>query len=409
MPNFPRIVATGVGLTSPLGNDLKTMRENLLAGRPNVREHELRYVGKVLAGICDFDATKHQSKKNARRGTRAGSIAVFCAGDALAAAGVELADPSRVGVYVGITEHGNVETENEIAAIKEHDYDVKLWTHHHNPRTVANNPAGEVCLNLGLTGAHCCLGAACAAGNYGVIHAAQQLMLGECDVALGGGVSESIHTFGIYAGFQSQNALAHHADPNRASRPFDRDRNGIVIAEGGALFVLERYDDARKRGAKILFEVCGWAMNTDATDFVLPNPDRQAECMALALRRAGLNPDQIGVVSTHATGTKEGDIREIQAIKKVFGERPAAWVNNAKSFWGHAMGAAGALELAGNLPSFADGAVHPTINVDNLDPACAIGERLVVGRPCEGQAVSYILNNSFGMLGVNAALVVGKV
>lgn len=411
MKDFPRIVATGVGLTSPLGNDLPTLRANLLAGKGNVRWHELRYVGKVPAGICEFDVAKHQSKKNARRGTRAGSISVFCAAEAFHNAGIDpdKIDRARVGVYVGTTEHGNVETENEIANIKEFDYDTKYWTHHHNPRTVANNPAGEVCLNLGLTGPHCCLGAACAAGNYGIVHAAQQLALGEVDLALGGGVSESIHTFGIYAGFAAQGALASHADPNQASRPFDKARNGIVIAEGGALYVLERYEDARKRGANILFEVCGWGINTDATDFVLPNPERQAQCMAQALRRAGLNPDQIDVVSTHATGTHEGDKREIAAIRAVFGDVPAPFVNNSKSFWGHAMGAAGALELAGNLPSFQDGWVHPTINVSELDPECEIGGRLVVNRPVEKGDVRYILNNSFGMLGINAALVVGRV
>lgn len=411
MNSFPRIVATGVGLTSPLGNDLPTLRANLLAGRGNVQWQELRYVGRVPAGLCEFDATKHQSKKNARRGTRAGSISVFCAAEAFADAGIDLekTDKSRIGIYVGTTEHGNVETENEIANIKEFDYDTKFWTHHHNPRTVANNPAGEVCLNLGITGPHCCLGAACAAGNYGIIHAAQQLMLGEVDLAVGGGVSESTHTFGIYAGFAAQTALAHHEDPNQASRPFDKNRNGIVIAEGGALYVLERYEDAVKRGAKILFEVCGWGINTDATDFVLPDPERQAQCVRMALKHAGLAPDQIGVISTHATGTHEGDKREMQAIRDVFGQTPAALVNNSKSFWGHAMGAAGALELAGNLPSFTDGWVHPTINISELDPECEIGGRLVVNQPVQKADVKYILNNSFGMLGINAALIVGKI
>ena len=138
-----------------------------------------------------------------------------------------------MGVYVGITKHGNVETENEMYNIKQFDYDTKYWSHHHNPRTVANNPAGEITLNLNITGPHLTLGAACAAGNIGIIHAAQMLMLGEVDLALAGGVSESIHTFGIFAAFASQGALATHEDPNKASRPFDRDCNGIVVSEGG--------------------------------------------------------------------------------------------------------------------------------------------------------------------------------
>lgn len=401
---------TGLGLTSPIGNDLKTMRENLLAGKPNVQFTDMRYMGRVPAGLCDFDVTRHQKKKDARRGTRAGSISIYCAREALADAGlaVENLDPARTGVFVGITEHGNVETENEIANIKEFNYDVKYWTHHHNPRTVANNPAGEVCLNMGITGPHCCVGAACAAGNYGLIYAAQQLILGEVDLAIGGGVSESTHTFGIFAGFKSQNALAENEDPNQASRPFDKSRNGIVVAEGGALYVLERLEDAQKRGAKILAEIVGWAVNTDATDFVLPNPERQAQCMQQALERAGLKPDQIDLISTHATGTPEGDVREIEAIRTVFGATPKAYINNSKSFWGHAMGAAGALELAGNLPSFEDGMVHPTINVTELDPECDAGGRIVIGSPCQTPGIDYILNNSFGMLGINAVLIVKK-
>ena len=152
----------------------------------------------------------------------------------------ENVDRSTVGIYVGVTEHGNVETENEIYLLKGFDYDTQFWSHHHNPRTVANNPAGEISLNLGITGPHYTLGAACAAGNAGIIQGVQMLRLGDCDVALAGGVSESIHTFGIFASFNSQGALAKHDDPAKASRPFDLDRNGIVVAEGGCMFVLER-------------------------------------------------------------------------------------------------------------------------------------------------------------------------
>lgn len=405
----PPIVITGVGLTSPLGDDLSTMRKHLLAGEPHIEQIEVRYMGKVLAGVCHFDPTKYQKKKDLRRGTRAGSISIYCAHEALRDAGLSIdkLDPPRVGVFIGITEHGNVETENEIANIKEYGYDVKYWSHHHNPRTVANNPAGEVCLNLGITGPHYCLGAACAAGNVGLIQAVQQLQLGEIDLALGGGVSESIHTFGIFASFKSQNALAEHEDPCRACRPFDKARNGIVVSEGGCLFVLERREDALKRGARIYAEIVGYAINTDATDFVLPNAQRQAECMALAIRRAGLTPEAIDLISTHATATPEGDPKECEAIRMVFGEEPKVYVNNTKSFIGHAMGAAGALELAGNLPSFEDGLIHPTVNLEDLDPACNL-PRIVAQTPCRPEKIDYILNNSFGMLGINAVVIVQR-
>jgi len=402
-----RIVVTGLGLTAPNGNTPAEFRANLLATKPNIQRITTRYMGEVLAGVCNYDALKYQKRKEVRNGTRAGSIAIYCAREALADAGLDLAkmNPARAGVYIGITEHGNVETENEIFNISQFNYDTKYWTHHHNPRTVANNPAGEVTINLGITGPHYTIGAACAAGNAGLIQAAQMLRLGEVDVAIAGGVSESIHTFGIFAAFKAQGALAHHEDPNKASRPFDRDRNGIVISEGGALYIVERLSDALARGARIICEIAGYNMNSDATDAVLPNPDRQAECMFAAIARSGLEPADIGLISTHATATHQGDAQECAALRRVFANCPDTYFNNTKSFIGHAMGAAGALELAGNLGTFTDGLIHPTINLDNLDPACEL-PNLVSGQTRPVSGVRAILNNSFGMLGINSAVVV---
>jgi len=404
-----RIVITGVGLAAPNGNSLSEFRANLLAGRSGVSPYEIRYFGKTLAGIAGFDALRYQTKKELRRGTRAGSVAVYCANEALKDAGLELEryDRSRIGVFPGITEHGNVETENEVHEISKFQYDTRYWSHHHNPRTVANNPAGEVTLNLGLKGPAYCLGGACAAGNLGLIHAAQLLRLGEIDFALGGGVSESIRTFGIFASFAAEGALAKHDEPARASRPFDKARNGIVVAEGGCLYAVERLEDALARGARIHAELLGYCVNSDGTDFVLPDAAGQNACMRGALKSAGLAPEQIDLVSTHATSTPSGDAIEARAVNEVFGDSPKTWVNNTKSFIGHAMGAAGALELAGNLPSLQDGVVHPTINVEQLDEACAI-RGLVLNEPRSVGRVETILNMSFGMLGINSAVVVGK-
>jgi 3-oxoacyl-[acyl-carrier-protein] synthase II len=410
-----RIVITGIGLTAPNGNSPTEYREALLAGRSGVQKYDIRYVGETLAGICNFDELKYQKRKEVRRGTRAGGIGIYCAHEAVADSGLdwENLDRERVGVYIGVTEHGNVETENEIYEIKGFNYDTSVWSHHHNPRTVANNPAGEITLNMGITGPHYTIGAACAAGNAGLIQGAQMLRLGEVDVAITGGVSESIHTFGIFAGFASQGALAKHDDPAKASRPFDQDRNGIVVAEGGCLYILERFDDARRRGAKIYGELVGYAMNSDASDFVLPNPSQQARCMELALGRARLNADQIDLVSTHATATPSGDVQECDALRRVFarvgssGKGPPV-INNTKSFIGHAMGAAGALELAGNLPTFDDGVCHATSNVDRLDPECSL-PGLAANEPRERKNTRYILNNSFGMLGINSVVIIGKV
>jgi 3-oxoacyl-[acyl-carrier-protein] synthase II len=408
-PDHQRIVITGVGLTAPNGNDLATFRQNLLAGRSGIADFETRYFGPTLAGVCHFDELRHQNRKDIRRGTRAGSIGIYCANEAIRDAGLDWDgfDKSTAGIYVGVTEHGNVETENEIHQLKEFGYDTQFWSHHHNPRTVANNPAGEITLNLGVTGPHYTLGAACAAGNAGLIQGAQMLRLGECDLAICGGVSESIHTFGIFASFHSQGALARHEDPAKASRPFDADRTGIVVSEGGCLFILERLGDAQRRGAKIYGELVGYAMNSDAHDFVLPHADRQAECMGIALRRAGLVPADIDIVSTHATGTASGDVQECLALRHVFGSDGRTLFNNTKSFIGHTMGAAGALELAGNLPAFEDRVCHATINLDRLDPECEL-EGLVANCPREMPAADAILNNSFGMLGINSVVIVKK-
>lgn len=404
-----RIVITGIGLTAPNGNNLAEFRKSLLEGKSGIRKFETRYMGEVIAGVCDFDELKYQNKKSLRRGTRAGSIAVYCSREAVADSGIDFSaiDKSRVGVYLGTTEHGNVETENEVYNISKYDYDVRFWSHHHNPRTVANNPAGEVTLNMGITGPHYVIGAACAAGNMGIIQGLQMLRLGEVDLALAGGISESIHTFGIFASFKSEGALASHEDPTKASRPFDKNRNGIVCSEGGGVYVLERLPDAEKRGAKIYGEIVGYAINSDAFDYILPEPARQAECIRLALKKAGLRPQDMDILNCHATATLQGDIQECKAIREVFGSDSGVWINNTKSFIGHCMGAAGVLELSGNLPSFDDLMVHPTINLDELDPECAL-ENLVINRPVKVDSVNYIINNSFGMFGINSVLIVKR-
>ena len=407
--NLSRIVITGVGLTAPNGNNLAEFRQALLAGKSGVELFETRHMGKVLAGVCKFESTRYQTRKELRVGTRAGSVSIYCCHEAVKDSGIawDQVDKSRVGIYVGITEHGNVETENEIASLATFNNDTKYWSHYHNPRTVANNPAGEASLNLGITGPAYTLGAACAAGNIGIIHAAQMLRLREVDLALAGGISESIRSFGIFAAFKSQGALAHHKDPTKASRPFDKSRNGIVVSEGGGLFTLERLEDALARGAKIYGEIAGYAINSDASDYVLPNPVRQAECIRLAIKHAGMTPDQIDILNTHATSTPLGDVQECQAIASAFEGYQLPHINNTQGFIGHAMGAAGSIELAGNLPSFDDLVVHPTINVDDLDPQCAL-PTLVLNRPLAVKRVDAILNNSFGMLGINSALIVKR-
>lgn len=410
MKNETRIVITGIGLTAPNGTNLAEYRQNLLAGKSGVGTFPVRYMGDIIAGSCKHDPTKYQTKKDIRRGSRAGSTSIYCANEAIVDSGLDWAnlDKSRVGVYVGITEHGNVDTEKSIFEIKPFDYDTSYFSHHYNPRIVANNPAGQVTLNLGITGPHYTLGAACAGGNMGLKQGVQMILLGEADMALAGGVSETIHSFGAFASFRSEGALATHEDPEKACRPFDMDRNGVVVSEGGGIYVLEKLSDALKRdNVKIYGEIVGYATNSDATDFILPNAERQAECMRLALKKADLSPNDIDIVSTHATATPEGDKVECKAVREIFDDCPTTYINNTKSYIGHTMGAAGALELAGNLPSFEDHFVHPTINVDNLDPECALNN-LVINQAKKVDKVDYILNNSFGMVGINSVVIVKR-
>ncbi len=404
-----RIVITGVGLAAPGASNLTDFRANLLGGTSGVTTIDLRYMGLHPAGICQFAETRYRKKRENSRGTRAGCLGVYCANEALLDAGIDFSGYERAatGSYIGLTEHGTVETENEVYNIGQYGHDVNYWTHHHNPRTVLNNPAGEISMNLGITGPHYSIGAACAAGNAALIQGVQMLRLGEVDLALCGGISECVGSFGIFASFRAQGALAEHSDPTRASRPFDLQRNGIVISEGGCVFTLERLDRALERGATIYGEITGYAMNSDAKDFVLPHGPRQRECMELALRRADLRPEDITIVNTHATGTKQGDVEECAALRDTFAGCANTWINNTKSSIGHAMGAAGVLELAGNLPSFTDNLVHPTINLDEPDPECEL-PGLVANQPRQVERVDAILNNSFGMLGINSVVIVER-
>jgi len=404
-----RIVITGVGLAAPGADNLADFRQNLLTGTSSIQEMDHRYIGKVPAGLCSFPETKYRKKKENKRGTRAGCLGVYTAHECINDAHIDLStiEPDKVGVFIGLTEHGTVETEHEVYNISRFDYDVDYWSHHHNPRTVLNNPAGEITMSLNTTGPHYSVGAACAAGNAALIQGVQMLRLGEVDLAICGGISESTGSFGIFASFRAQGALAMHEDPRKASRPFDTQRDGIVISEGACLYTLERLDQALARNAKIYGEIVGHAMNSDARDFVLPYWKRQAECMHLALRRAGLTANAVDIINTHATGTKQGDIEECRAIIDVFADSPNTYTNNTKSHIGHAMGAAGVLELAGNLPSFEDRIVHPTINVDQLDEDCAI-PNLVLNKQIEIKQADVILNNSFGMVGINSVVIVKK-
>lgn len=414
-----RIVITGIGLAAPNGETSREFRHALLKGISGISLKEFPHINKSSpTGSCSFDKQKYQSRKECRRATRAGSLAIYGAHEALKDAGILLDEErerapypkERVGVYLGITENGVMETEREVSHFIKNDCDDSYWSPYYNPHIVANSPAGEVNLNLGITGPHCTIGGACAAGNMGIIHGVHMLQLGVVDIALAGGVSDSINGYSIIAGFKAHKALAEwqegDGDIRYTSRPLDKNRKGVVVSEGVCLYTLERLEQARERGATIYGEIIGHHINTDATDFVLPHKDRQMQCMRKAFEMAQIAPQDVDLVNLHATGTLLGDIIECQSVCETFKNCPQTYVNSTKGLIGHTMGAAGALELAGNLMGFQDGLIHPCYNITELDPQCEL-DNLVLDKP-KKRPVNILLNNSFGMLGINSVLIVRK-
>ena len=375
-------------------------------------KYDIRYVGDTLAGVCDFDELRYQKKKEVRRGTRAGSIGIYCANEAVADSGLDWANVDRDRGRRLHRRHRARQRRDRERNLRDQgfDYDTKFWSHHHNPRTVANNPAGEITLNMGITGPHYTIGAACAAGNAGLIQGAQMLRLGECDVALAGGVSESIHTFGIFAGFASQGALA----DARRSRPRPRGRSTWTATassspKAAACTCSSGFDDAKRRGAKIYGELVGYAMNSDASDFVLPNPERQAECMELALERAGLDAER----HRHRQHARHrhrpaATSRSAQALRQVFGDGDADARQQHQELHrprdGRRRGAGAGRQSAGvrrrRVP-------RDDQRRSSSTPSAHL-PGLVLNEPRERKRVDYILNNSFGMLGINSVVIIGK-
>ena len=276
------------------------------------------------------------------------------------------------------------------------------------PKSMSSTASATLATWFKIRGVNYSISSACATSNHCIGNAYELIQYGKQDVIFAGGCEELDWTMSVL--FDAMGAMSSNYNdrPSVASRAYDKNRDGFVIAGGAGVLVLEELQHAKARGAKIYGEIAGYCVNSDATDYVLPNPERQAECVRKAIAHAGMTIEDIDLVNTHATSTPQGDIQECLAIAEVFKSRSnPPHINNTKSFIGHAMGAAGALELAGNLPSFDDLVVHPTINVDELDPQCDI-PGLVINQPKTAKRVDAILNNSFGMLGINSTLVIKR-
>ena len=401
-----RIVITAVGLTSPLGNDLTALRHHSLEGQSGLVTVKLPHIGTVVAGKCHFDPLLYQTGKSLRHSTRAGSIAIYCACQALEKAHVKHPHKKNIGTYIGITEHGIVNTEQQLATLQKFQYDLSVFDPYQNPKIISNNPSGSVALHLQLKGPAYTLGGACASGLLGIIEGARALQLNECDIALCGGVGESIQSFISFASFLAQGALSRHTPPQEASRPFDAHRTGLVVSEGGCLLTLERESHARERQAPILGVLKSYHVSNGGTHLVMPDSQSQVDCMESTIQKAGLVPADIDFINTHATGTQAGDLIEASSIHRVFGvAHPQVPVNNLKGLMGHTMGASGALELVANLPSFQDGYIHPCTPLHTIDPA--LPPLHFLKTPQESHSMHF-LKNAFGMLGICTCVIVAS-
>jgi 3-oxoacyl-[acyl-carrier-protein] synthase II len=400
-----RVAVTGLGVKSPAGNDLDTFWSRLLSGRSTAAMIE-RYDPspmpvRIGCEVRDFDPTAYVGPKEARRMDRVTQLGVAAAADALADAGDPGADPARCAVILGTGIGGLTTLEEQIAIyIEKGAARVSPFL---VPMMMTNATAGTVAMQLGWTGPNLCISTACAASAHAVGEAARLIRDGSSDVVLTGG-SESCMTPVAISAFARMTALSgRNDDPEHASRPFDAERDGFVMGEGAAALVLERWDRAVSRGARIYGEVVGYGRNADAYHITAPSPGGEgaAACMQLALDDAGLSPSALSHVNAHGTSTPLNDAAEAEAIRKVFGEG-APPVTSTKGVTGHLVGAAGATEAIACLLALRSGSVPPTANLEHIGDDIQLD--IVAGSP-RSIAPAPALSNSFGFGGHNASLI----
>jgi 3-oxoacyl-[acyl-carrier-protein] synthase II len=400
-----RVVITGMGVKTPAGSDLKTYYDTLLAAKsvagPITRFDPVDLPVKFACEVRDFDPLDYVSIKTMRRMDRVAQLGFAAAMDAMVDAGSPSGEVDRCGVVFG-TGTGGAQTLGEQAIIcgqQGADRVSPLLV----PMLMVNATNAYVAMSLGWTGPNYAVGSACASGTSAVGEAARLIRGGDCDMVLAGGAENGVNIFAM-AGFARTGAMScRNDDPSRASRPFDSERDGYVMGEGGAFLLLERLDLALARDARIYGEILGYAINADAYHLTAPRPDgvRAAECIRKAVGDAGLRPDEIGHVNAHGTSTSLNDAMESRALNLAFAAAPPP-VTGSKGVFGHMMGAAGAAEAVIAVLSAAKGVVPPTANHERTDPALAVD--VVSGTPREiGRKP--VLSNSFGFGGHNACLV----
>ncbi len=407
-----KAVITGIGVLTPLGNNVEELWQNLRAGLSGVSQVERfdtsRFDCRIAAQVKGFDAAKYLDKKELRRTDLVQQFAIGAAQMAIDDSGLNLdqVDKDRVAVVTGSGIGGILSFEEQHTAFVEKG--PSRVSPFFIPMMIIDMLSGLISLRFGFKGPNYGTVSACASSAHAIGDAMRIIQHGEAEVVITGGAEASI-TEMSFAGFCSSRALSTRNDePQRASRPFDIDRDGFVMGEGAAIIVLEEEEYAKRRGAKVYADLVGFGMSADAYHITAPSPDGDgaARAMRAAMKDAGLSIDKIGYVNTHGTSTPLGDIAETLAIKTVFGEQAKSLaINSSKSMIGHMLGAAGAAEAVICALSLRDGYVHPTINIDSQDPQCDLDYTKGTGRAVD---IKYALSNSFGFGGHNVTLALGK-
>ncbi len=407
-----RVVITGIGLVTPIGNNIDEFWGSLINGKSGIRIIDRfdpsELTTRIAAQLIDFDPSEYISKKAARRMDLSQQFAVVASGRAIKDAQLNLdsINLDEVGVIIGSGIGGLRTFEVQHTNLMKHG--PKRVSPFFIPMMIPDMASGVVSIQFGLKGPNYATVSACASSSNAVADAFVHIQRGTADMFVSGGTEASITLIGM-AGFCSAKAMSSKNEyPEKAMRPFDKERDGFVMGEGAAIFVLEELSRAKSRGAKIYAEIVGMGMSADAFHITAPASDGNggARSMKAALKDAKISPDDIDYINAHGTATGLGDIAETMALKEVFGERAYKIpINSSKSIMGHLLGAAGSAELAATALQICNSKIHPTINLDYPDPDCDLDYVPGAARDVE---IDYALSNSFGFGGHNTSIVIRK-
>lgn len=407
-----RVVVTGVGAVSPVGNSAEESWDAVLNGKsgigPLTRLDSEQFPVKVAAEVKDFDIEEYISRKDARKMDRFTHYALASSIMAMKDAGLELDEETalRTGVWIGSGIGGMETHEQQFKIFQEKGY--RRVSPFFVPMMIPDMASGQVSIHFGAKGINSCTVTACASGTNSIGDAFEVIKRGDADVMITGGAEAPITTMSV-AGFCSNTALSLNPDPATASRPFDKERDGFVIGEGAGILILEEYEHAVKRGAKIYAELVGYGSTGDAHHITAPAPEGEggARAMKQAIDEAEISPDKIDYINAHGTSTPYNDLFETIAAKTVFGEHAYKLaMSSTKSMTGHLLGAAGGLEAIFTVKALQEGILPPTMNYVNEDPECDLD---YVANKARKADIQYAMSNSLGFGGHNASLVFKKI